>query len=400
MKSKPRKRSDTSYEVLRLRDLLAEARATLHAIRSGEVDAVVVESKHGPQVYTLESADFHYRLLIESMNEGALVLTRSALILYANTHFARMVERPLARLMGHSLFEVLSAADRATLGRLLRRPGKLGATTEVLLQRPPSAPMPAKVSVRSLPNKNAKNVSLGMVVSDMTEVRKREDLMRSFSHALMKLQETERVQVATDLGDNIAQLLCTILVRCQLLADRLPAHETGFRKEILEFAKLLRTTADEVNRISTDLRPHGLEILGLASALRGVAAEVAQRTGVSIEVNCDKMTASLPAQAELALYRVLQETLRNVEKHAQARHVIVTLKSRGAAVQLTIQDDGIGFDTTEPFAQGLQAGRIGLLSMRERANAVGGVLEVKSTISRGTEVRLKVSSPPKSETRP
>lgn len=393
MKVKSRKRPDrpnTSDEVVRLRALLAEAQATLRAIRHGEVDAVVIESEHGPQVYTLDGAEYDYRILVESMNDGALVLTRSAVILYANTHFALMVERPLAQLMGSSLLDLLSATDQITLKRLLKRPSRTGAATEMLLERPPSAPMPAKISIRRMPGKDARNVSIGLVVSDLTEPRKREDMLRSFSHGLMRMHETERLRIATELGDNIAQLLCTILVRCHLLADRLPAHENGFREEALAFAQLLRTTADEVHRISIDLRPHGLEILGLVSSLRGVLAEFAERTGVSIKMSCARMSARLSAGAELSLYRFMQEALRNVERHAQARHVSVTLRCRGPVVQLAIKDDGIGFDTSDPQAKGVQEGRFGLLSMNERAAVVGGSLRVTSTPHVGTEVRMSV----------
>jgi signal transduction histidine kinase len=241
-----------------------------------------------------------------------------------------------------------------------------------------------------LSDDKAKDVSIGMVVSDLTESRKREDLLLRFSQGLMQMQETERMQMATDLGDNIAQLLCSILVRCQLLADRIPAHDNGFRKEAIEFTKLLRTTANDVHRISTDLRPHGLEILGLVSALRGVVAEFAERMGVSFTVTCGRMTERLPAGTELALYRILQESLRNVERHAQARHVTVALKRRGPVVHLVIKDDGIGFDMSDQQFKGMQEGRFGLLSMRLRAAAVGGSLEIKSAAAAGTEVRLIV----------
>jgi signal transduction histidine kinase len=383
-------RRDTLDEVARLRELLAEARATLRAIRNGEVDAVVVESRRGPQVYTLDGAEFDYRILIESMNEGALVLTRGALMLYANKHFALMAEQPLARLMGCSLYELLSEADQVTVRRLLKRSATNGATTELLLQRPHAAPMPVRVSIRRLPGHTGKNVSIGMVVSDLSEPRKREDLLRRFSQGLMQMQETERVKMASDLGDNIAQLLCSILVRCQMLTDKLPEYEHSFRQEAIEFAKVLRTTASEVNRISADLRPHGLEIMGLLSAVRGVVAEFAERMGVSIEMNCVRMIARLPARSELAVYRVLQESLRNVELHAQARHVSVSLRRRGAAVELAIKDDGVGFDTSGRAGTGIEQGRFGLLSMRERASAVGGSLTVKSKRSAGTEVRLSV----------
>lgn len=395
MSSKAGKR--TSTELARLRVRLADAEATLHAIRGGQVDAVVVQSKLGPQVYTLDSAEFDYRILIESMNEGALVLTHGGLILYANAHFARMVERPLEQLMGRLVFEVLPADQKAALGRLLKRPGRVGATMEALLQRPSGATMPAKLSVRSLPGRSARQVSIGMVVSDLTEVREREDMLRSLSHALMRMQEAERRQVATDLGDNIAQLLCSILVRCQSFAGRLPEHEQVLRREAVEFSLLLRATANDVQRISAQLRPHGLEILGLVSALRGVGAEFADRIGVPITMSCAKLTVPLAPASELALYRVLQEALRNVEKHARARHVAVTLRRRGALVELTIKDDGVGFDTTDQQAKAMRAGQFGVLSMHERATAAGGSLRVRSVPEAGTEVHLMLPLAPQAE---
>jgi PAS domain S-box-containing protein len=391
--SKRPARPAASAELARLRELLLEAQATLRAIRNGEVDAVVVDSSLGPKVFTLAGAEFDYRILVESMNEGALVLSRSAVILYANACFAAMAGRPLAQLMGSSLSDLLSSADQATLGRLLAGPGRLDAKTEVLLQRTYGEPLPVNVSIRRFSD-NTHDQSIGVVVSDLTESRKREELLRHFSRKLMQMQENERRQIATDLGDNITQLLCGILARCQMLAGRLPAHEHRFREEVVEFAALLRTTTSEVHRISTELRPHGLEILGLESALRGVAAEFSERMGVPIEVRCTRLPSRLPPATELALYRVLQEALRNVEQHAQAHHVHVGLKRRGSLVQLAIRDDGVGFDASALQTQGLQTRGFGLLSMRERASALGGSLRLKSTSSIGTEILLNVPVPP------
>ena len=389
---KRKARPGAPAEVARLRELLLEAQATLRAIRNGEVDAVVVDSRLGLKVFTLEGAEFDYRILVESMNEGALVLSHGGVILYANACFAAMVGRPLAQVMGGSFLELLSPADQATLGRLLDAPGRLDVKTEVLLQRPQGEPLAVNVSIRRFSDRSH-DQSIGVVVSDLSESRKREELLRHFSRRLMQMQENERRQIATDLGDNITQLLCGILARCQMLAGRLPAHEQRFREEVLEFASLLRTTTSEVHRISTELRPHGLELLGLDSALRGVAAEFSERMGVPIEVRCTRLPVALPPATELALYRVLQEALRNVEQHAQARHVRVGLMRTGSLVQLAIRDDGIGFDASGLQTQGLATGGFGLLTMRERASAVGGSLRLTSTSAKGTEIRLRVPLP-------
>jgi len=373
-----------------LRAQLAEAQATLRAIRRGEVDAVVVDGKLGPHVYTLEGADFDYRILIESMNEGALVLTREAVILYANARFGRMVERPLAKLVGSSLFEVLSAAERVKLKGLLGHPGRFQASVDLLLQRPFNEPMPVRVSLQRLGGKLFRQQNIGVVLSDLTTFRAREEVLQGFSLDLMQLQESERQQVATDLGDNLAQLLCTLLTRWQVLARRLPLGENGLLEEATGFTTLLRLTASEAYRISAHLEPHGLETLGLESAVRGLAAEFSERMSVPVEVDVDLRATQLDSGTNLVVYRILQKALRNVEQHAQARHVRVTLSRRGSAVQLAVQDDGIGFDARALRARGVQDGGFGLLGMHARAISVGGTVKVKSTRSRGTEVLLRV----------
>src|SRR5271170_5188597 len=123
MKTTRQKRSSRSapaLELAGLRTRLADAEETLRAIRTGEVDTVMVAGKDGPQVYTLQGAEHAYRILIESMNEGALTLTADKTILYANECFARMVKCPLEHVIGSSLSRFLSTTDRTTLRPLLK----------------------------------------------------------------------------------------------------------------------------------------------------------------------------------------------------------------------------------------------------------------------------------------
>jgi len=122
-----------ALEIAELRARVGEAEATLRAIRSGEVDAVVVAGEEGPRVFTLEGAEHAYRVLIESMNEGAVTLTGGKTILYANQCFARMVKCPLEQVTGSSLRRFLSAEDDAALRPLLKRTGKSGAKILVRL---------------------------------------------------------------------------------------------------------------------------------------------------------------------------------------------------------------------------------------------------------------------------
>lgn len=232
-----------------------------------------------------------------------------------------------------------------------------------------------------------------MVVTDLTESVRTEELLRALTHRLVQVQEAERGRVALELHDHITQLLCAVLVRSQTLADQLTARDGPAKREANKLRELLGQTALEVERISRNLRPSILDDLGLVAVLRVTTTEFMERTGVPVTLACVPLAARLPADTELALYRILQEALANVEQHARARHVTVTLTQRQDGVQFVIQDDGIGFDPTRLPARRDAKDRLGLLSMRERATYVGGTLTVKSIRRRGTEIAVHIALP-------
>lgn len=391
-------RGAKSREVTELRARLAEAEETLRAIRTGEVDAVVVASKQGPQVFTLEGAEHAYRVLIESMHEGALTLTADMMILYANKCFAQMVKCPLEQMMGNSLRCFLSAEDQATLQPLLTRGCKAGCKIQVMLEAGEGSPMPAQLSIRPLAKSSFNRATICMVVTDMTEARRNERMLRALSHRLVQAQEAERVRVAIELHDHITQLLCAVLVRSQVLANRLSARDGASKREAMKLQEMLGQTAEEVERISRNLRPGVLDKLGLVAVLRDTSTEFARRTGVSVKLACVQLAARLPADTELTLYRILQEALKNVERHAQARHVTVRLAQPGAFIQLAIKDDGIGFDPDDPPAKRNRKGGLDLFGMRERAAYMGGALKVKSAPGAGTEIEASIPLSPSAAT--
>ena len=377
-------------ELAQLRVRLAEAEDTLRAIRRGEVDAVVVAGQAGPQVFTLQGAEHPYRLLIESMNEGALTLTANQTILYANHCFARMVQCPLKEVMGSSFRRFLPAENRAALLPLLNPAAQSGAKIQVSLLAGDGSQMRAQISVRSLAKHGSSRATIGMVVTDLTEAQRTEERLRALTHRVVQVQEAERRRVARELHDHITQLLCALLVRCQSLADKIPARDRAVKAEAVQLRALLGQAAEAVERISRNLRPSVLDELGLAAVLRHTTAEFAARTGLSLKLACAPLPARLPADTELALYRILQEALANVELHARAGHVTISLGLLNGMVQLTITDDGLGFDPARPLPKRKGKGGLGLLSLRERAYALGGTLEVKSAPARGTTIRAQL----------
>jgi signal transduction histidine kinase len=257
----------------------------------------------------------------------------------------------------------------------------------------PSAPAVEETYVlrqysQALVNKlEEKNAELAQVNRSL---KRTEERLRALTQRVVQAQEAERGRVAGELHDGITQKLCAIIFHSQALVASLSARNASAKGEAIKLHEMAAGAAEEVERISHNLRPSVLDQLGLAAALRATSTEFAERTGVSVKLACARSTARLSADTELTLYRILQEALRNVEKHARARHVTVHLTKLRNIVQLTIHDDGIGFDPDDHPAQRKGKGGLGLLSMSERATYVGGVLKIKSVRRVGTEIEIRI----------
>ena len=220
-------------------------------------------------------------------------------------------------------------------------------------------------------------------------LRTSEEQLRTLADWAVQAQEDERAGLALTLHDNITQLLCAIQIRTQTLLDKLPPNGPATKREATKLRDLVGIAAEEVETISRQLRPGVLEMLGLAAVLRDTGAAFAERTGVGIQLDGVLFTERLPAAIELALYRIYQIALNNVELHAHARNVSLRLEAVGDFIQLSIKDDGIGFESGAPISGRLSSG-LGLLRMRERATSVGGSLKIESACNAGTEIEVRI----------
>jgi two-component system, NarL family, sensor histidine kinase UhpB len=196
---------------------------------------------------------------------------------------------------------------------------------------------------------------------------------------VLAAQEAERVGIARDLHDEVGQLLTGVLLHLNSIAEAVPTH----RDEIDAAKQAVRRALDEVRRISSELRPEMLEQLGLVSALTELSTTFARVSGLRVERRFDPALPKLSGEAELALYRIAQEALTNVARHADATQVTIALEHGPGSVVLSVSDDGHGFDR-EPQEHG------GLRSMRERALLIEGALAIKPSRRGGVEVRLEV----------
>ncbi len=199
---------------------------------------------------------------------------------------------------------------------------------------------------------------------------------------VLAAQEAERVGIARDLHDEVGQVLTGVLLQLNSIAESAPEHEEALG----EARQAVRRALDEVRRISSDLRPEMLEQLGLVSALTELTSSFSRVTGIAVERQFTTALPKLAPEVELAIYRIAQESLTNVARHAQAQRVVVSLEPGRGSVVLRVADDGRGF-------AGTQTEHGGLRSMRERAVLVDGALAIKPAPEGGVEVRLEVPTP-------
>ena len=216
------------------------------------------------------------------------------------------------------------------------------------------------------------------------EVRRRTAQLTELTYHLQTAREDERHRLARNLHDELGALLTS----AKLDAARIKSRLAGSAPEALErLAHLVETLNSSIalgRKIIEDLRPSTLGTLGLVATLEILGREFAENAGV--EVECDLVAVHLDANAELMVYRLVQEAVTNISKSAPARHVWIELASHGGVVQASVRDDGVGFDTTVPSTSAY-----GLVGMRFRVEAEGGTLSVESAPGRGT--RLQVTLP-------
>jgi two-component system sensor histidine kinase UhpB len=212
---------------------------------------------------------------------------------------------------------------------------------------------------------------------DRLEAERRESSRRALA-----AQEAERLRIARGLHDEVGQVLTGVLLQLDALAEADPESR---RRRADEARHAVRHALEEVRRIAQELRPELLEHLGLVSALTELSRRFAEQSAIAVERRFAGDLPRLSAEAELAVYRVAQESLTNVARHAQATHVTLTLESGADSVVLRVVDDGRGISEAASLN-----GRGGLRGMRERAVLVGGAFAVKAGRGGGVEIRLEV----------
>jgi PAS domain S-box-containing protein len=217
--------------------------------------------------------------------------------------------------------------------------------------------------------------------------------LQATSHRLLTVQEAERRTLARELHDAVGQELTALSLNLTIIDDALPEETLKKVHERLEDSQaLLEKTTSHLRNIMVELRPPGLDELGLLAALKEHVGQVARRSEVAVSITGTEPQPRLAPTDEIALFRIVQEALNNIVKHARASESQVSLRQNAQSVVLSISDNGVGFDTARKPIMGGYG--MGTTTMRERAEAIGAKLQLHSVPGEGTRVTVELAWPP------
>ena len=357
---------------------LHEAEETVSAIRSGAVDAFVVQEPEGERVYALATADLPYSVLVETMQQGAAMLDRNGEIIYCNASLAALVGQTRESLIGVPL-KVL-VADQLAFQKLLQEAELQSCEGEMQLLQADGM-VPAKFSCRSLSSDKS---TIGVLITDLTTQKQEADIVAR----LQQVQDGERRRLARELHDSVGQLLASIamnIARVRAESDKLSPEVAEL---VIQNGSMVNEITNEIRTISHLLHPPLLDEMGLPLALRWYIDGFMERSKIRATVEVPDGFDRLPPDTEIAVFRAVQECLANVHRHSGSSSCSVKLVRDGQELQLQVEDSGSGIPK-EKLANVMSSGGVGLRGMRERVRRLGGTLAIDSNES-GTTVSIRL----------
>lgn len=387
-------RRSPSDKNIHLRARVRELEETLAAIRGGAIDALVISGPNGDQVFTLQGAEHPYRVLVETINEGAATLDTSGTILYSNLRFAEILGVPLEKFIGTPVQSHVSSGERERLESLIEHARENTAKGEINLNDLEGRTRVVRFSLS--PIKSSGLQTICVVATELTELmeaneslKSNEETLRQLSSRLLQVQDDERRHIARDLHDITGQNLAVqSIALSQILNSKTVQLDDATHQTLTECATLTRQVGEEIRTLSYLLHPPLLDELGLASAVKWYAQGFELRTGIAVEVDIASDFLRLPPESEVTLFRVVQESLTNVHRYSGSSKAYVSLRAANASVKVQVGDFGKGMPS-----DGLKSSHgadaplgVGIQGMKERMRQLSGRLEITSRRNEGTLV--------------
>ncbi len=238
------------------------------------------------------------------------------------------------------------------------------------------------------------SVALGYLSGNLNDIIDTiEDMSKkqSLGIKIIEAQEEERYRVARDIHDGPAQSLANLGLKVELCEKLLSIDTDRTKEELKNLKQLVRDNLKDVRKIIYDLRPMSLDDLGLIPTIQKYASVFSNETSIETDIKVFNDSADIDSIVEIAAFRIVQEALSNIRKHSKAKNVLVKIEAKRTKLYIVIHDDGIGFDTEEIYnSDDSLSGGFGLIGMKERAELLGGSLNITSVKGKGTKVILNI----------
>ncbi len=381
-----------------------DLRRIVHELEVHQVELRMQNEELQDAQAALTAARDRYASLFDQAPMAYLVLGPAGIILEANDAACALLAHPRHRLLRRTLATFVAPNDRPALAQHLQEAAVTTGRSRPLRVTLEGAPVRiARLeTVREVPGpdrrQDYRTAMIDITAQVLGEQRLRAErmalersqaLLRELTHRLMTVEETERRRIAADIHDDIGQRLHAVQIELGIFGRRLSAQPRR-AAAVSTACRHLEEVASDLERIARDLHPKVVEDLGLRVALRAHAEDLARQAGMAMRFRERAVPERIPADVATCLYRVAQEALRNVHRHAGAREVTVTLARVRHGIGLCIADGGRGFD---PGQARLSGRGLGLVTMNERVGTLGGHFKVRSHPADGTHVHAWMPLP-------
>jgi len=337
----------------------------------------------------LDALNQHMRAVFE-LAPVAIWITDGDRIVFANHACAALFGAATRQaLIGRPLFELIDPTSRDEVRRTVARVLADGAPVPILAERIARIDGTVRevvIAIAALPDHG--RTAVQMVITDVTErTRQQRELERSrselrrLSASMVAAREDERRRIAREMHDELGQRLTAL--KMELSAQ---GAKPGANSRVAEMLEMVDDTMASVRRISTELRPLMLDDLGLNAAIEWLAQSWAARMGIAVKLQLGASDPEVNDAAAIALYRMVQEALTNIARHAHATEVRIALRQRAGELQLRVQDNGVGFEEPQMYREGSH----GLMGIRERAYMLGGELKIGNARGGGGQLTVRL----------
>jgi len=329
-------------------------------------------------------------VLLNAMSDGAALLGPDGTILFGNRRLGEIAQAPLEDLRGSRFQQLVAPAERPSFAEFLRDgTGRNGAREFAIVGGDGSA-TPVWIALSTVPLGEARSGTtvLMAIVTDLTDQKRAEATRLGLMKRLISAEDEERRRIARELHDETGQSLTALLVGLRAIEDQ--AVLVKVRSTARRLRSIASQTVDNVGRLARGMHPSVLDDKGLAAAARRYVSDYTKSFGVAVDLRLESLVSNrLPPLVQTTLYRILQEALTNVARHARARTVGVELQLTGTMLELVIRDDGVGFDAGAALNE---ASGLGLHGMQERVALLGGSVEIESRPGQGTMIRARIAA--------